>query len=62
MFLMFIRLSNEWETVQITGKVIVKQVPSPSLLSTLIVPEKDSTIFYVMNSPRPVPLPVFLVV
>ena len=44
------------------GNVSVKQVPSPSVLSTLIVPEKDSTSFFVMKRPSPVPLPVFLVV
>jgi len=41
---------------------MVKQVPSPSLLSTLIVPENDSTSFFVMKRPSPVPVPAFFVV
>lgn len=50
------------EQVYTNGNVRVKQVPSPSVLSTLIVPAKDSTSFFVMKRPSPVPLPVFLVV
>src|SRR5262249_50228614 len=45
-----------------SGSDRVKRVPLPGMLSQAIVPSCSCTIPYVMDSPRPVPLPISLVV
>jgi hypothetical protein len=44
------------------GKITVKVVPSPTLLSARIVPPSAVTMPWQMDSPRPVPTPTGLVV
>ncbi|KKU29902.1 MAG: hypothetical protein UX44_C0028G0002 [candidate division WWE3 bacterium GW2011_GWA1_46_21] len=44
-------------TFSLIGKVKYTFVPSPTLLSTRIVPPCKSTNFFVMKSPRPLPVP-----